>query len=342
MNGDREFVRALSDYLALHTEQSSGYLAFLIASFLRGPHERPKLEQKAKDELASRLKTDLATHNNVPSFLQTYLHTHLAHGEWPPQATFLASRYLQRGAGERFVNWQRRQQRVAELEGEPIRGTELGYRQMLYSQGAETVFRWRGVPCFKTNYDLAIYAMLIDELRPATIIELGAGSGGSALLYADWCASMGLTTRIVSIDTAKGEVSDPRIEFVQADSVEWLAAAAKAKLELPRPCLMIEDFHGDLAGFFGYVDSILESGDYLVVEDSTSKQKRLSEVIAGRPYLIDTKYTDFFGVNCTSAINGIFQKDSGSPAPQSREQQERQRLREQDRAWRQRQRGSQT
>ena len=341
MNGDREFVRALSDYLALHTEQSSGYLAFLIASFLRGPQERPKLEQKAKDQLASRLETDLATHNNVPSFLQTYLHTHLAHGEWPPQATFLASRYLQRGAGERFVTWQRRQQRVAELEGEPIRGTELGYRQMLYSQGAETVFRWRGVPCFKTNYDLAIYAMLIEELRPATIIELGAGSGGSALLYADWCASMGLTTRIISIDMAKGEVSDPRIEFVQTDCVEWLAAAAKTKLELPRPCLMIEDFHGDLGGFFRHVDSILESGDYLVVEDSTPKQKRLAEVVAARSYLIDTKYTDFFGVNCTSAINGIFLKDAGEEVPQDRARQERQRLREQDRAWRQKQRGSQ-
>jgi hypothetical protein len=111
---------------------------------------------------------------------------------------------------------------------------------------------------------------------------------------------------------------------------------------LPRPCLMIEDFHGDLAGFFGHVDSILEGGDYLVVEDSTPKQKRLSELMASRPYLIDTKYTDFFGVNCTSAVNGIFLKEAEKDAPQDKARQERQRLREQDRAWRQRPRGSAT
>ena len=89
MNGDREFVRALSDYLALHTEQSSSYLAFLIASFLRGSQEKPKFEQKAKGELAGRLKADLATHNNVPSFLQNYLHTHLAQANGRRRRLFL-------------------------------------------------------------------------------------------------------------------------------------------------------------------------------------------------------------------------------------------------------------
>jgi cephalosporin hydroxylase len=335
MNVDRVFVQSLANFLALHTEQSSGHLMSLIELFLRGAPGRPMLEPSAKDKIVSQLKTDMAAHDGVPSFLQNYLLTHLAHGEWPPQATFVATRYLRRESAERFVAWRRRQQLVAELDGEPIRGTELGFRQMLYSQGAGPTFHWRGVPCFKSSYDIAIYAMLIDELQPGTIVELGSGAGGSALLLADLCTAMGLTTQIISVDKAIGEVTDSRIDFVRADCSEWLEAVAKAKTQFRRPCLVVEDFHGDLAGFFRNLDSILEAGDYLVIEDSFPKQKRIAEMMADRPYLIDSKYTDFFGANCTSAVNSIFVKNTDTSEPPSRSRQGRQLLREQDRAWRQ-------
>ena len=339
MNVDRDFVRSLSEFLAFHTEQSSAYFNDLIHSFLRGAQGGPKPESSAKDKIIGRLKAEMETHKDVPSFLQNYLLTHLAHGSWPPQATFIASRYLGRRPDERFVTWPRRQQHVAELDGEPIRGTELGFRQMLYSQGAGGLFHWRGVPCFKSSYDVSIYAMLIDELRPGTIIELGSGTGASALFFADLCTLAGLTTQVISIDKAVGEISDPRITFIQSDCSSWLEAAAKSKTDLQRPCLLIEDFHGDLAGFFEHIDAILNVGDYLVIEDSFPKQQKISEVIANRPYLIDTKYTDFFGVNCTSAINSIFVKNTGANAPRDTARQERQLVREQDRAWRQRNKG---
>ncbi len=311
MNGDDNFVRALSEFLAFHTEQSSAYFSNLINSFMKGAQGRANLDPSAQQKVMERLKSEAQSHNNVPTFLQNYLHTHLVHGGWPPQAAFLATRYLERRPDERFVTWQRRQQLVKALEREPVRGTELGFRQMLYSQGAGPVFRWRGVPCFKSSYDIAIYTMLVDELRPGTIVELGAGSGGSGLFFADLCAAMNLATEIVSIDIAAGEVTDPRIGFVQADCLAWLKEAAKAKREFRQPCLMIEDFHGDLGGFFDHIDAILRDGDYLVIEDSFPKQKRISEVVAGRSYLVDSKYTDFFGVNCTSAVNSIFVKRAG-------------------------------
>lgn len=308
MNGDRDFVRSLSNFLALHTEQSAGFFNSLISAFLRGGQGLPNLEPSTRDEIKSLLTADLAPHKDVPSFLHNYLHTYLTQDVWPPQATFIASLYRRRRSGERFVPWQQRQQFIAELDGELVRGTELGFRHLLYSQGAGPVFRWRGIPCFKTVYDFAIYAMLIDELRPGTIIELGSGAGGSALLLADLCTSAGLTTQIISIDNAVGEIADPRVEFIRSDCVSWLEATAKSKPDFRRPCLIVEDFHGDLAGFFGHIDQILDAGDYLFIEDSSSKQNRIAEVIANRPYLIDTKYTDFFGINCTSAINSIFVK----------------------------------
>lgn len=337
MKGDNEFAHALADFLALHTTQSSGHLYSLIKSFLRGA-PAARLDPAAKNKIVSRLTAEVAAHNCVPNFFQSYLLTHLQQENYPPQVGFFAARYLHR-SDQRYVPWRRRQQLFGQLEGEAISGTELGFAQMLYSQGVDAAFNWRGIPCFKTVHDLAIYPMLLQELRPGTIIELGSGVGGSALFFADLCTAMELTTRIISIDQQASELSDPRIEFVRADCAQWLAGAASAPMNLPKPRLVIEDFHGELSGFFGHIDALLEAGDYLVVEDSLHKQKEIERCIADKPYLIDTKYTDFFGMNCTSAMNSILRKSEPTPPPKTGQQE--QLRREQDRAWRQRrERGS--
>jgi cephalosporin hydroxylase len=333
MNGDKEFAHSLADFLALHTEQSSGYLFHLIRNFLRGAAKLPRLEAAEKRQIINRLAAEVAAHNNVPSFFQSYLLTHLQQETWPPQVTFYALRYLCRST-ERFVSWSQRQRLSSVLAGEAISGTELGFTQNLYSQGVGNVLRWRGVACFKTVHDLAIYHMLVQELRPRTIIELGSGMGGSALFLADLCTSIGLTTQIISVDKEIGEVSDPRIDFVHADCQAWLEEMAKSMREFQRPCLLVEDFHGDLGAAFEPIDAILQAGDYLFIEDSIRKQARIGEVIANRPYSIDSRYTDFFGINCTSAMNSIFVKNHDANPSQARREQ--QRLKEQDRAWRQR------
>jgi cephalosporin hydroxylase len=327
MNRDRDFFPTLSNFLA--------FLSHLIRLFcgklkglqalsrrqrlkLQALREITRLGPSTKKEIISRLQAEISEHNNVPTFFQNYLLMLFAKGKdaWSPRSALMASRYLRRSA-ERFITWQRRQSLVAELNGEPIRGTELGLRQLIYSQGVGTVFRWRGIPCFKSIYDIAIYAMLIDELRPGTIIELGSGVGGSALFFADLCTAVGLTTQVVSIDTGDVEVTDSRIAFIQSDCRDWLEAMAKSKPNFQRPCLVVEDFHGDLTSCFADIDAILEVGDYLFIEDSHGKQNRIAELIADRPYLIDSKYTDFFGINCTSAVNGIFVKGTDASATTS-------------------------
>jgi len=309
MNSDRDFAPSLSSFLALHTNESAEYLNYLIDLFMQGAAPRAYPDASVKKEIAHRLAAEMDTQGNVPSFLHYYLQRRLIHDDWTPQAAFVAARYLCRRIDQRFVSWQQRQQHVAELAREPVWGSEFGHAQLLYSQGAGPAFRWRGVPCFKTVYDLAIYAMLIDELRPATIIELGSGAGGSALLFADLCTAIGLSPQIISVDKeAVQELSDPRIACIQSDCAGWLEATARSRTELAGPCLLVEDFHGELSGFFAHIDSILKAGDYLVIEDSNPKQSAIAQAIAGLPYAVDTKYTDFFGVNCTSAINSIFVK----------------------------------
>src|SRR5690348_6375149 len=76
MNGDDEFARALSDFLALHTPQSSGHLYGLIKSFLRGA-PAPRLDAAPKTKIVARLQAEVSAHNSVPNFFQSYLLTHL-------------------------------------------------------------------------------------------------------------------------------------------------------------------------------------------------------------------------------------------------------------------------
>lgn len=311
MESDRNLAQSLSSFLSSHTNESAEYLKYLIELFMQGVAPRAYPEPSVKQEIAHRIAGDIGTQSNVPSFLHYYLQRRLIQDDWTPQAAFVASRYLRRRVDGRFVSWQQRQQHVAELAREPVPGSELSHAQLLYSQGAGPAFRWRGIPCFKTVYDLAIYAMLIDELRPATIIELGSGAGGSAMLFADLCTSLGLATRIISVDQeAVQGFSDARVTFIQSECAGWLEAMARSNTELARPCLLVEDFHGELSGFFKNIDSILKAGDYLVIEDSNPKQSAIAQTIAGLSYAVDTKYTDFFGINCTSAINGIFVKNA--------------------------------
>jgi hypothetical protein len=89
MDGDKEFAHALADFLALHTEQSPGYLFHLIRTFLRGAAKLPRLEAAEKKQIINRLTAKVAAHNNVPSFFQSCLLSHLQQKTWPPSSNLL-------------------------------------------------------------------------------------------------------------------------------------------------------------------------------------------------------------------------------------------------------------
>ena len=54
----------------------------------------------------------------------------------------------------------------------------------------------------------------------------------------------------------------------------------------------------------------MRSGDYFVIEDSCDKQADLATFYseATGQYWVDTKFTDFFGRNCTFAIDSVLVK----------------------------------
>src|SRR5262249_14879495 len=52
------------------------------------------------------------------------------------------------------------------------------------SQGVVAPLSWQGVPMMKSVWDFALVPIMIQEIRPRTIIEIGTAEGGSALYYA--------------------------------------------------------------------------------------------------------------------------------------------------------------
>lgn len=175
------------------------------------------------------------------------------------------------------------------------------------SQGITACPTWAGVPLFKTVYDAMMYPTLIAELGPRAIIELGSGSGGSALWFADIASASKLTASIVSVDINPVELSDERVDFIQGDLHDIRGVLGAVAPSLPHPWLVIEDAHVNVSGVLRFFDQVFGPGDYLVIEDSLPKRPEMTEFLQSsvRSYALDAKYTDMFGENCTCAIDSI-------------------------------------
>ena len=59
---------------------------------------------------------------------------------------------------------------------------------------------WKGIRNLKSPWELALYPMLLWELKPRTILEIGAFEGGSALWLADTAKSLGVPCHVYSFD----------------------------------------------------------------------------------------------------------------------------------------------
>ena len=231
--------------------------------------------------------------------------------------------FLDRWKQGRFVEYARREQ--SQVHYHPRFGTEFGVDVLLTCQGAPSLMNWRGTPLMKNVFDFAIYPMLLAEIRPRTVLEVGSGMGASAAWLADNLAACGIEGRVHSVDRVKPQAEHPGVTFRQGDcsqpdrlfDADLLRAA-------PHPWLVVEDAHHNVGAVLEHFHSFLTPGDYLVVEDSDVKREIIRAFIAEHPgdYLVDTRFTDYFGRNATCAANSIFVRtkaDCGaSPSASSR------------------------
>lgn len=204
-----------------------------------------------------------------------------------------------------------------------LRGRQLQRTIFETKSGRNRGFRvhWRGIPMLKDPFTLALYSNLLWELRPRTIIEVGAFRGGSACWLADMASAMGLESKVTSFD-----LEPPTLPFYHGGvTFEWFDArspeAEIARITAangPRPLLIIEDVHVETTRLLSCLFGLLEAGDYLVVEDTCDPEKHeaLALFLEEREeaLLVDTLYTDAFGYNATWNWNSFLVRTDAASA----------------------------
>jgi cephalosporin hydroxylase len=186
---------------------------------------------------------------------------------------------------------------------------ELSSTQWTGLQGLENCLTWGGLPLFKTVFDFAIYPMLICQLKPRTIIELGSGSGASAIWFADTLTGFAIPGRVISLDISPPSVVHPNATFLKGDCHQIEQSLPSELLQtLEHPWIVIEDAHVNMHGVFAYFRNNLKQGDYFIVEDSGAKHPSLEHFMKefGDEFWVDTMYTDYFGRNSTCSADSIF------------------------------------
>jgi len=210
-----------------------------------------------------------------------------------------------RGQG-RLVDFHERAQAVT---GGVDRDCDLSDLDLMMSQGVFDCMHWRGMPLFKTVYDFSIYTMLLWALKPRTIIELGSGTGASAVWLADLSETFGIDSKVYSVDLKKPELQHDAVTFIQGDCLNIESVMGQDLLgNADHPWLVIEDAHVNVDGVLRHFHPYVRQGDYVVIEDSASKKDDITRFLLGVPgcYAVDTYFTDFFGRNVTCAQDSIF------------------------------------
>ena len=197
---------------------------------------------------------------------------------------------------------------------------------------------WKGIVLPKGITEMALYPMLLYELQPKTIIEIGAFNGGGAVWLADCLDVFGIKCQIHSVDIDLSLLdekakADSRINFIQGDCNNISAAFSPELLSaFPHPWLIIEDAHINIKGVLEHFhQNGLRSGDYLVVEDTNKVHWELwqdswddrEEMEQGAKkmddlrdwlkdweenYLVDTYYQDMYGYNGSKNWNSILKR----------------------------------
>lgn len=209
---------------------------------------------------------------------------------------------------------------------------------------AQELNHWRGQALYKSAFCMQQYTLLLQELKPRTVIETGTAMGGSAVWFADLCQV------IVGADFDKVIATDLSLKNVsqlsrQHNKITWvempnsnfgsyfLEDGGKNLQELKHPILIIEDAHFDCEHVLSFAhEHMLQPGDYMIVEDThllhpatlehlklhndeenaalRRKKKIIRELCLEHPelYRVDTLYQDMFGLNVGKAADSFIKR----------------------------------
>jgi cephalosporin hydroxylase len=182
---------------------------------------------------------------------------------------------------------------------------------------------YRGVKAIRCPFDYVLYQMILHEVQPDLIIEIGTNAGGGALYLADLMDKIGhgVIHTIDIVDMVKSDlvINHPRIIRFQGGFQNYDIKNAEGFNKI----LVIDDgshlYENVLESLFKFKD-LVSIGSYFIVEDGIISELNLPEYHGGptraigefiektNEFIIDRKWCDFFGKNATFNINGFLKK----------------------------------
>lgn len=194
-----------------------------------------------------------------------------------------------------------------------LEGVDKGHHKMKY----------KGIPCIKCPFDYVIYQMIIEEVKPDLIIEIGTNQGGSALYLADLLElqGKGIIHSIDINDQSPKIVKDhPRISLFHKGWEDYDLKLAKDYSSV----LVIEDASHEYRSTLGAIlkfAEVVTPRSYLIVEDGIIDDlglkkeynggpvKAIDEFLKSNPrFAIDWMWVDFFGPSATFNTKGYLKR----------------------------------
>lgn len=186
---------------------------------------------------------------------------------------------------------------------------------------------YKGIKAIRCPFDYVIYQMIIDEVKPDLVIEIGTNIGGGALYIAD-LLDMNCKGIIHTIDII--DMVDPKVkehERIKFFTNGWLDYDLELTKEFDK-ILVIEDashFYQDSIGILNKFHSVVSKNSYFIVEDGIINELGLEKEYKGGPlkalreflplhpeFFVDRKWCDMFGKNATFNVNGYLKKNNYS------------------------------
>ena len=182
---------------------------------------------------------------------------------------------------------------------------------------------YKGIKAIKCPFDYVIYQMIISEVKPDLVIEIGTNIGGGALYIADLLDSngKGVLHTIDILDQVEPKVKEhKRISFYTQGWENYDLELTKGFEKI----LIIEDashLYKDSLGILNKFHSIVSKDSYFIIEDGIINELGLENEYFGGPlkaireflpnhqeYIVDRKWCDMFGTNATFNVNGYLKK----------------------------------
>lgn len=182
---------------------------------------------------------------------------------------------------------------------------------------------YRGVSAIRAPFDYVIYQMILSELRPDLVIEIGTNHGGGALYLADLMELIGtgVVHTIDIVDRAAAPVrTHPRIKRFLGGWQGYDTSEARGYETI----LIIEDgshTYEDTLGTLEKFAPLVSLGSYMIVEDGIVSALGRESGFNGGPlraireflpkhleFAVDRSRCDLFGANATFNVNGYLKR----------------------------------